>query len=374
MSRIEARVGIQQRILPAYRTPFFDLLASDCSGGLSVFAGDPLPGESVLPGLPETAKYYHACNRRLPGNLAGLLWQTNILDWVSEWNPEVLICEANPRTRTTLAVVREIKRGNGRTIGWGLGAPEFSGTLSIFKDAFRERTLLQYDALIAYSQTGAEQYARVGIPEKRIFTACNAVAPRPAHPAPNRKPASTAGELHLLFVGRLQERKRVDLLLNACSLLPDTMQPGLWVVGDGPELEPLKEKALKTYPRAEFFGALQGKELDEKFTSADLFILPGTGGLAVQQAMSFALPVIVAEADGTQADLVREENGWRIPPGNLDELTKTLTQALRDITQLREMGLESYRIVVKEINLEKMVASFKNAITFVLSESGGKGG
>lgn len=374
MSRIEARVGIQQRILPAYRTPFFDLLASDCSGGLSVFAGDPLPGESVLPGLPETAKYYHACNRRLPGNLAGLLWQTNILDWVSEWNPEVLICEANPRTRTTLAVVREIKRGNGRTIGWGLGAPEFSGALSIFKDAFRERTLLQYDALIAYSQTGAEQYARVGIPEKRIFTACNAVAPRPAHPAPNRKPASTAGELHLLFVGRLQERKRVDLLLNACSLLPDTMQPGLWVVGDGPELEPLKEKALKTYPRAEFFGALQGKELDEKFTSADLFILPGTGGLAVQQAMSFALPVIVAEADGTQADLVREENGWRIPPGNLDELTKTLTQALRDITQLREMGLESYRIVVKEINLEKMVASFKNAITFVLSEGGGKVG
>jgi glycosyltransferase involved in cell wall biosynthesis len=374
MSRIESRVGIQQRILPAYRIPFFDLLASDCSEGLSVFAGDPLPDDSVLPGLPETAKYYHARNRRLPGNLAGLLWQTNILDWVSEWNPEVLICEANPRTRTTLRAVREIKRRNGKTIGWGLGAPEFSGTLSIFKDAFREKTLLQYDALIAYSETGAEQYARAGVPEKRIFTACNAVAPRPAHPAPIRKSASTARELHILFVGRLQARKRVDLLLDACSQLPESIQPGLWVVGDGPELHSLKEKARKTFPRAEFFGALQGKELDEKFTSADLFVLPGTGGLAVQQAMSFALPVIVAEADGTQADLVRTENGWQIPSGNLDELTKTLTQALRDISRLREMGLDSYRIVAKEINLEKMVTGFKKAITFVLSEDGGKVG
>ncbi len=133
MSRIETRVGIQQRILPAYRTPFFDLLAADCSGGLSIFAGDQLPGESVLPGMPNIAQYYHARNRRLPGNLAGLLWQTNILEWVRDWNPEVLICEANPRTRTTLAAVREIKRRNGKTIGWGLGAPEFSGVLSIFK-------------------------------------------------------------------------------------------------------------------------------------------------------------------------------------------------------------------------------------------------
>ena len=41
------------------------------------------------------------------------------------------------------------------------------------------------------------------------------------------------------------------------------------------------------------------------FAGADLFVLPGTGGLAVQEAMSYALPVIVAKGDGTQEDLVR---------------------------------------------------------------------
>ena len=40
--------------------------------------------------------------------------------------------------------------------------------------------------------------------------------------------------------------------------------------------------------------------------------------------MSHGLPVMVAEADGTQADLVRPENGWTLPPGDLRVLTETL--------------------------------------------------
>jgi glycosyltransferase involved in cell wall biosynthesis len=372
MTPIDVRVGIQQRILPAYRVPFFDMLAGECGGGLSVFAGNPLPGESVLPGSPEVCSLEHAVNRRLPFNLGGMLWQTNLLDWVNEWKPEVLICEANPRTRTTPAAVRAVKSRGGRAIGWGLGAPEFHGILAPILEPIRRKTLLEFDAVIAYSQTGAAQYTRLGFPEEHIFTACNAVAAKPAHPAPQRKPAATAAELRLLFVGRLQERKRVDLLLEACAKQPEGMQPELWIVGDGPLLDSLLEKAKSVYPRAVFFGALHGKDLEEKFTASDLFILPGTGGLSVQQAMSFALPVIVAEADGTQEDLVRAENGWRVTPGHLEELTKTITLALRDISLLRTMGLESYRIVSKEINLERMVAGFRQAIQFVLSEKSGK--
>jgi len=41
------RLGIQQRVLPAYRVEFFDLLAESCEGGLSVFAGDVQPHESI---------------------------------------------------------------------------------------------------------------------------------------------------------------------------------------------------------------------------------------------------------------------------------------------------------------------------------------
>jgi glycosyltransferase involved in cell wall biosynthesis len=123
--------------------------------------------------------------------------------------------------------------------------------------------------------------------------------------------------------------------------------------------------AEKVYPAAQFPGAQHGAALEATFSAADLFVLPGTGGLAVQQAMSFGLPVVVAEGDGTQDDLVRPANGWRVRPGDLDDLTVTLRLALSDPARLRCMGDESYRIVAEEANLETMVRVFLQALSEV---------
>ena len=162
-------------------------------------------------------------------------------------------------------------------------------------------------------------------------------------------------------MGRLQFRKNVDLLLGACAEIEP--QPRLVIVGDGPEREHLESLAQELYPSAEFIGARHGAELKPYFTEADLFVLPGTGGLAVQEAMSYGLPVIVAQGDGTQDDLVREGNGWQIPPDDFDALLSTMKDALSDVARLRKMGEESYRIVRDEINIEKMVETFVVALT-----------
>ncbi len=122
--------------------------------------------------------------------------------------------------------------------------------------------------------------------------------------------------------------------------------------------------AKEIYPSAEFIGAKHGAELKPYFEEADLFVLPGTGGLAIQEAMSYGLPVIVAQGDGTQDDLVRKENGWQIPPAthNFDALSFAIKDALSDVARLRRMGAESYRIVKEEINIEKMVETFVTAL------------
>jgi glycosyltransferase involved in cell wall biosynthesis len=78
--------------------------------------------------------------------------------------------------------------------------------------------------------------------------------------------------------------------------------------------------------------------------------------------MAHALAVIVAQGDGTQDDLVRGENGWQVPPDDMPALTQTLQQALSDPLKLRQMGVESYRIVAEEINIEKMVQVFIQAM------------
>jgi glycosyltransferase involved in cell wall biosynthesis len=104
------------------------------------------------------------------------------------------------------------------------------------------------------------------------------------------------------------------------------------------------------------------------FSDADLFVLPGTGGLAVQEAMSFGLPVIMGRGDGTNADLVRPENGWQIPPDSIEALLEALQAALKDVSRLRRMGAESFRIVCEEINLECMVDGFINALNNFLHQ------
>ena len=156
----------------------------------------------------------------------------------------------------------------------------------------------------------------------------------------------------------------MDDLLHACSEMES--KPRLIIVGDGPERGHLESLAKQVYPSAEFIGAKHGAELKPYFTEADLFVLPGTGGLAVQEAMSYGLPIIVAKGDGTQDDLVRKSNGWQIPPEDYEALVKTMRLALSDVGRLRTMGAESYRIVHEEINLEKMVEVFVQALNSLI--------
>jgi glycosyltransferase involved in cell wall biosynthesis len=363
---IQARLGLLQRVLPVYRAPFFDALARECSGGLSVFAGlarrvESIEGSQAL----EAARLVRARNIHLLGGKFYLCWQAGVLHWLKDWQPDVLIAEANPRYLHTLQAAAWMHACHCPVIGWGLGVPRQNRAFKPLRHAY----LSHFDALITYSRKGAEEYAAAGFPAERIFVAPNAVSPAPTHPLPERSPVFDERGPAVLFVGRLQARKRIDFLLRACASIPEGSQPRLWIAGDGPDRARLEALAKRVYPQARFFGSLYGAELEELFRTADLFVLPGTGGLAVQQAMSFGLPVMVAEADGTQTDLVRPENGWTLPPGDLEALKYTLQDALLYPARLRRMGAASYQIVSTEINLENMVRVFAQAVKSARGES-----
>jgi glycosyltransferase involved in cell wall biosynthesis len=341
-----------------------DTLALACEGGLSVFAGHPLPLEGIDPvDRLQHAHYVQASNWhfRDPSSSLFLCWQGGFIRWLEEWQPDALVVEANPRYLMTRLAIRWMHRKERPVLGWGLGAPPISGPFAALRRWERLSLLHSLDAIIAYSQRGAEQYRQLGLPSRHIFVASNAVDLAPPFPPAQRAPQNY-GQPNVLFIGRLQTRKRVDMLLQACAELPIEIHPRLVIVGDGPAREAFEALARQIYPTAEFVGAQHGAELEPYFAQADLFVLPGTGGLAIQQAMAHALPVIVAHGDGTQDDLVRVENGWQIPPDDPRALTDVLRQALSDPAKLRRMGEVSYRIVANEINVEAMVEVFVRAL------------
>ena len=369
-SSFSGKLAIQQRVLPSYRVPFFSLLSESCKEGLFIFAGDPLSHEGISSiGHTSIKNYYHAHNRhfRDPSSALYFCWQDGFIRWLDSVDPEALIVEANPRYLSSGQAIDWMHKKGRPVIGWGLGVPEINGrtfpkkTLSQVQKWFRYRFLHSLDGVISYSSSGSDEYIAAGIPKERIFIATNAVVARPTESPPVRS-EEIHGPLKVLFVGRLQARKRLENLFLACANLPNDLKPMVWIIGEGPARVQFQEFANDVYPQVEFLGARYGDELRSYFIEADLFVLPGSGGLAVQEAMAYGLPVIVGEGDGTQADLVRKENGWLIPPDEVDALRQALVAALVDVKRLRLKGLESFRIVRDEVNIESMVETFVFAL------------
>jgi glycosyltransferase involved in cell wall biosynthesis len=367
------RVGIQQRVLPAYRAAFFDSLARSLRGGLSVFTGAPRPGEAIPQAdFLKNARWVRAQNRYLGGGALSALWQGGAGEWIRTEDPQLLILEANPRYLSNYGLRREMRRRGRPVIGWSLGPAGAGGLLGGWRSYFYGG----FDALLVYSRNGAEAFRRLGIPAERIFVAPNAVESQTAESLRKRPRAKQAarsalgldGRPAVLFVGRLQKRKRVDALLEACSRAGIPCQ--LLIVGEGTDRSRLEGIAREIFPAARFTGDLRGEDLGRCFLAADVFLLPGTGGLALQEAMLYGKPVAAAEADGSQKDLIREgENGWLLPMGDDDALRRVLCEALADPRRLERMGRASLRIVRETATMEKMIGGFLEAMRFAMRKA-----
>lgn len=146
-------------------------------------------------------------------------------------------------------------------------------------------------------------------------------------------------ERRLLHIGRLVKWKRVDLLIEAFArTLTQYPDSELVIVGNGPELDNLKKQAaslgLPLRSKEEngvdgrgcvrFIGAVYDpKELGAYMNEATVYVLAGMGGLSINDAMTYALPVVCSVCDSTERDLVTDgRNGLFFRDGDADSLTE----------------------------------------------------
>ncbi|TWT37496.1 GDP-mannose-dependent alpha-(1-6)-phosphatidylinositol dimannoside mannosyltransferase [Posidoniimonas corsicana] len=118
-------------------------------------------------------------------------------------------------------------------------------------------------------------------------------------------------DLALIYAGRLDVEKHVELLVDAVELLPDDMRPHLILVGEGP-LRGKLEKRAKENGRTL---VLPYEDDPDRFAnllaSADLYVTAGpteTFGLSVLEAQASGLPVVGVEA-GALVERVPSELG-----------------------------------------------------------------
>jgi phosphatidylinositol alpha-mannosyltransferase len=183
------------------------------------------------------------------------------------------------------------------------------------------------DARIAVSPSAQQYAARVlRLPHAAFTVLPNGVdAARFACAEPLRELIDPERPL-LLFVGRLEPRKGLDVAVRAfLRLRASDASVRLCVVGDGPERDRCQQMIPPSLrPDVLFVGRVAADDLPRYHASADLLVAPSTGGesfgVVLLEAMAAGLPVLASDIpgyrtvlhDGRQGRLVRPRDAFAL--------------------------------------------------------------
>jgi len=163
------------------------------------------------------------------------------------------------------------------------------------------------------------------------------------------RPELKDGKLNILFVGRLEERKGVGDLIQACSIVKKDF-PNFRLIIAGPGLRlrlqyKLMAKALLN-DHAVFTQYVPFDELAKYYRTADIFCAPATGGesfgIVLLEAMASGTPVVATDIPGYASVLTHGKEGMLAKPKNPRSLADALLTVLNDRTmrlKMAEQGL-----------------------------------
>ncbi|MCO1655917.1 glycosyltransferase [Pseudonocardia humida] len=177
----------------------------------------------------------------------------------------------------------------------------------------------------------------------------------------------------VLFVGRLDQEKRVDELIRAFAALPAGLAAQLEIIGDGGRRDEWTALAdeVGLGERVRFRGFVSEEELVEAYARAAVFCMPSIAelqSLATLESMAAGTPVVAADAMALPHLVRPGRNGFLYQPGAVGELTTRLTALLGDAGLRRRMGAAS-REIVAEHAIDATLATFESVYLRLLGRA-----
>lgn len=166
----------------------------------------------------------------------------------------------------------------------------------------------------------------------------------------------------ILFVGRLDREKNIDLVIKAMPLVTDP-RIHFVIAGNGnsrKELEALAEKGQRE--RVHFLGFVPDEDLPDLYAAAKCFINMGTAELqsiVTMEAMATALPIIGANAVALPALIHTGENGVLVEPGDLQGVASAINEVFTDDERRKAMGKTSLAQIQKH-NLDEVIQLYED--------------
>jgi glycosyltransferase involved in cell wall biosynthesis len=245
-----------------------------------------------------------------------LLWQDGVVDVALDKKFDCIIFLGSMYYISTwLGAVIARARGK-RVLMWTHGYLRDEPGL---KGLLRKLFYRLADGFLLYGNRAKQIMKKKGFDENSIFVVYNSLDYRAQQDIRcsfnEAKATETRGKLFrnsqlgtLIFTGRLTKSKRVDLLLDALvELRLRGLLLNLIIVGDGPELESLREFVNRNGLESNvvFYGSCyEEKVLGGLIMTADISVSPGEVGLNAIHSMAFGTPVI------THDDADRQGPEW----------------------------------------------------------------
>jgi glycosyltransferase involved in cell wall biosynthesis len=361
-------VGLISEIPSPYRIPVFNALDERLGGRLQVFflsrragrrwpvheseiqfAYEVLPGIAAQPGGTEARTWYVNVPviRRLHRHHVGpiVVGGYNHLEILWSW----LYAR---RLSQPLLLWSESVAGPGRP--------------RPIRELVKRAVVRGCDGYVVPGSRARRQLTTLGADPDRITTAPNSVDVRYwSAGARPREPGG--GEVSLLFAGRLDRNKGLDLLLEALDDSSLRHVP-LDVAGDGPERAFLHGEAARRGLNVCWHGHLGRERLRELYRAADIVVLPTRDdcwGLVLNEGMAAACVPVASAAAGAVGDLVRQrETGIVVPSEDVPALRSAVRALVEDEharVRLSRAAAEHARSFTPEATADGIVEALERA-------------
>lgn len=158
-------------------------------------------------------------------------------------------------------------------------------------------------------------------------------------------PADLGPGKHIVFLGRLERRKGLEVLVQAMTRLRD-LDCDLVVLGRGPEERAARALAQRLMVPARFLGGVNDETKAATLKAADLYCAPGLGGesfgIVLVEAMAAGAPVVCSSIPGFKA--VVGGSAVLVEPGEPGFLADALRRILVDEPLAERMRAKSLQV------------------------------
>lgn len=356
------------QVVMHYRLPFYNRISTDKDIDFTLIYGNGKKGTKLINTNMDSITFNHT---KLNDYRIPMPFTPKLFIELVRLNPDIVFSEGSSSLINSSIAFVYSRLFNKKFIWWSLGALKNDKKKGVRKlISFWENVIeKKSNAIFTYSTQGFNHFVKRGVDPNKIFVGVNVF-----DTSLKLKEINETFEINyipqnpfnIVFIGTIQKTKNLEVLIDVVYQMNANYgenSVNLHIVGDGEYLETLKEYQ-KISDEIIFYGRMNNGS-SKILKNSDIMVLPGLGGLAIVEGMLNSLPIVTGFADGTEFDLVDENNGAIIEDMNFKNLYDKLDYYYNNQGILKKLGENSFHKITNQYSFDNYYDVFKQMINFV---------